>query len=210
MACMSPFTVFFGHDDLALLCHLSKQYCLRLKWAKADGGGTRRRTTIAVYPDAIGPVTTDNSPSGNRTVISRSSKLWSASNSAGSDPESLVAVSTSLRAALTSSLEDVGLGMSLDPLRLRTPFFVLSCSFCFSASTTSLHLRVGFSSPKPSSSSPPGRWGSAFESLCKANTWSATFSSLCKATCLGATPVCLIVYHKFGAMRRGAWRTRRI
>ena len=68
-------------------------------------------------------------------------------------------------------MEDVGLGMSLDELGLRTPFFVLSYSSCFSTPTTSFHLRVAFSSPEPSSSALAGRWCSAFESLCKV-TWS--------------------------------------
>jgi hypothetical protein len=55
---------------------------------------------------------------------------------------------TTLGAAVsTSSLEDVGYGMSLDALGLSTPIFVLPCSFCFSTSTTSFHLRVASSSP---------------------------------------------------------------
>ena len=167
----------------------------------ADSGGARQRTG-ATFPNEVSPVTTDNCPSGNGTAISRSSLV------SNSDPESLAAVSTSLRAAAsTSSLEDVGDGMSLDALGLRTPFFALSYSSCFSTPTTSFHWRLAFSSSKPSSSSPTGRRGSAFKSFCKANTWSATSSSLCKATCLGATPVCLIVYQQFGAMKRGAWRT---
>ena len=49
------------------------------------------------------------------------------------DPESLAAVSKSLVATiLTSSLEAVGVGMSLDVLGPRTPFFALSCSSRFS------------------------------------------------------------------------------
>ena len=171
----------------------------------SEGGRWRNTTTYkkSRFTDIVGPVTTDNSPSRNRTIISRSSNLWSASNPAGSDPELLAPDSTSLvAAASTSSLEGVGLGVSLNALGLRTPLFASFYCSCFSASTTSLHLRVGFSSPKPSSSSPPGRWSTAFESFCKEGAWSVISSSRYTATCLKATPVCLTVYHRFGAMKR--------
>ena len=52
--------------------------------------------------------------------------MWSVSNPASSDPESLAAALTSpVAAASTSSMEDVGLGMSLDVFGAQNPILRL-------------------------------------------------------------------------------------
>lgn len=113
-----------------------------------------RRTNNAVFPLAVGPVTTVNSPSGNITFISLSSNLCSV-------PFELPVILALSSTSASLGVVDVGRVPSV----LEVPFVLLeknllslfpffadgsSFAFAFSFSSTSFHLKLPFSIPSPS------------------------------------------------------------
>lgn len=111
---------------------------------------------------AVGPVTTDSSRSGNTTLISRSSKRWSAPKSSARLPVSVGAVTSDMASLarrvcalpVRDSAAAVFAAGNIDAL-LAGGGASLSLSLLVSASSvssTAFHLRVALSSPSPGAS----------------------------------------------------------
>ena len=98
-------------------------------------------TNNAVFPDAVGPVTIVNAPSGNKTETSRNRNERSPSSSEPLSSE------PSATAVLASSSEDEGVRMGFFCFGVALP--IGAPALCFVDSDTVFHLSVACSRPNP-------------------------------------------------------------
>ena len=143
----------------------------------ADRGklGFGRLASSAVFPLAVGPVTTVSWPSGNMTVMSRSSKRWSPF------PFDTLPIVDWLSTAVAASSDgpcDCERDLRDHDQNLR-PFASFVLSFVLSSffSSTSFHLNEPLRSPRPLSSSSSSSSDGGVRPFLSVETCSSTSSS---------------------------------